>query len=183
MIATPRVTISTIDHSKVLPITIPPVNQGRSWISPFSTFPIDKDEMELLHGCQFLPRDVVVNHLKSGNWRPQFGIVLIFTIVEDITKQPAKSKKITDFMMPRDREKLYLKLANLSDTHGILSLYCGTIWLAEAKDPKNLNIDADVMGEIGNILADGSREMESSAPIQDQLRIIRNSMYGFGGQK
>lgn len=183
MIAPPRVTISTIDHSKMMPMTIPPVNQGRSWTSAFSTLPIDKDEMELLHGCQFLPRDVVVNHLKSRNWTPQFGTVLIYTIVEDITKQRAKNKKLTAFTMPRDREKLYLKLADLADTHGILSLYCGTIWLAKAKDPKNLNIDAEVMEEIGNILADGSPEMESALAMQSQLSIIRNSMYGFGGQK
>ena len=186
MIAPPRVTISTIDHSKLMPLmpmTIPPVNQGKSWTSIFSTLPIDKDEMELLNGCRFLPRDVVVNHLKSRNWTPQFGTVLLYTIVEDITKQRAKNKKMTAFMMPKDREKLYLKLADLSDTHGILSLYCGTIWLAEAKDPKNLNIDAEVMGEIGNILSDESPEMESALAMQSQLSIIRNSMYGFGGQK
>ena len=183
MIAPPRVTISTIDHSKLMPITIPPVNQGKSWTSIFSTLPIDKDEMELLNGCRFLPRDVVVNHLKSRNWTPQFGTVLIYTIVEDITKQRAKNKKMAVFMMPKDREKLYLKLADLADTHGILSLYCGTIWLAEAKDPKNLNIAAEVMGEIGNILSNESPEMESAAAMQSQLNIIRNSLYGFGGQK
>ena len=170
-------------HTIVSPILVER-QVGKSW-SSIGSFDkawllLDRYEIEMLGDCKFMPRRSVMEHIKCGNWTPELGIVSLYVLQEDISKERPKSKKVYLYTVPDKMDSLFVKLANLSDTHGIVSMYCGTIWLAQMHDPKNLNIDGEVMDEIEKVLNDGT-VMEKAKDLRRQLSIVKNSLYGIGG--
>lgn len=53
--------------------------------------------------------------------------------------------RVFNIYTQEDIDSFMVELANLSDIHGIVKLRKGEIWVKEATDPKDLNIDSRIM--------------------------------------
>ena len=114
------------------------------------------------------------------DWKPIIGLVTIHTLLGNSAKE-ATHKQGQMFILPQGEDAIFSKLANLSDLHGIVGLCSGSLWLAKVSCAKDLNIDADVMDRLHKTLRIASEEEEQRQLGIEQNRIIRNSLYGFGG--
>ena len=142
-------------------------------------FQLDDHERELLGGCEFLPKKWIMDRLKY-EWKPMRGLVTIHVLLGDFAGKPTH-KRSKMFVLPSGEETISTELANLSDLHGIVALYSGSLWLARTSDPSELNIDDEVMGRIQEIVRIASIEEEERLLEEEQRKIMRNSLYGLGG--
>lgn len=142
-------------------------------------FQLDDHERELLGGCEFLSKKWIMDRLKY-EWKPMRGLVTIHVLLGDFAGKPTH-KRSKMFVLPNGEETISTELANLSDLHGIVALYSGSLWLARTSDPSELNIDDEVMGRIQEIIRIASMEEEERLLEEEQRKIMRNSLYGFGG--
>jgi len=142
------------------------------------TFQLRDEERELLGGCNFLTKERIMQRLLE--WKPIRSLVWVHTLLCDFDGK-ATHKRSEMFVLPKDEDAIILKLANLSDLHGIVGLNSGSLWLTRTSDPSELNIDADVMDRLQKILRIASEEEEQRLLMEEQKRIMRNSLYGFGG--
>ena len=143
-------------------------------------FQLDDHERELLGSDDFLSKDWIMSRLQE--WKPIRGLVTIHVLLGDFMGKPTH-KRSKMFVLPNGEENISTELANLSDLHGIVALYSGSLWLARTSDPSELNIDDEVMGRIQEIVKIASMEEEERLLEEEQRKIMRNSMYGFGGGK
>ena len=142
------------------------------------TFPLEGKERELLGDCNFLTKEWIMQRLLD--WKPMRGLVSIHTLLGNFDGK-ATHKQSQIFVLPQGEDAIISKLANLSDLHGIVGLYSGTLWLAKVSCAEDLNIDADVMDRLQKILRIASKEEEQRLWMEEQKKIMRNSLYGFGG--
>ena len=164
----------------IKPIIHPNIVINAPWnniCDPF-VFPLDDHELGLLGNMEFLPKDWIMQRLLE--WKPMRGLVSIHTLLCDFDGKPTH-KRSQMFVLPKGEELIFTELANLSDIHGLIALYSGTLWLARTSNPSELNIDADVMNRLQEILKVASEEERQRQLEEEQRRIMRNSMYGFGG--
>ena len=106
------------------------------------TFQLRDEERELLGGCNFLTKERIMQRLLE--WKPIRSLVWVHTLLCDFDGK-ATHKRSEMFVLPKDEDAIILKLANLSDLHGIVGLNSGSLWLTRTSDPSELNIDADVI--------------------------------------
>jgi hypothetical protein len=108
------------------------------------------DEAEQLRGCTFLSKSRLKRLIKT--WRPiaKYGGTFI-AVVEYESGKPT-SKTWEKFRIPEQNDDFIVKLANLSDLHGIIKMHSGHIWLRKVNDPKELNIDETIVDRIANKL-------------------------------
>lgn len=104
------------------------------------------DEAKQLRGCTFLSKSRLKRLIKT--WRPiaKYGGTFI-AVVEYESGKPT-SKTWEKFRTPEKKDDFIVKLANLSDLHGIIKMHAGHIWLRKVNDPKELNIDATIIDRI-----------------------------------
>ena len=157
------------------------VNTSWKGFSDLYTFQLTDREREQLGSAGFLSKEQLMDRLKL-QWKPMNGLITIHILSGDFAGKPTH-KRSRAFVLPGGQEQIFAELANLSDLHGVVSLYQCSLWLAKASDPSELNIDAEVMERIQEILKVASQEAEQRLLEEEQKRIMRNSMYGFGGGK
>ena len=162
--------------------TITPVS-GTSWkaFSDPYTFQLTAREREQLGSAGFLTKEQLMDSLKL-QWKPFNGLITIHILSRDGDGKPTH-KRSQIFVLPNGQENIFTELANLSDLHGIVALYSGSLWLARTSDPSELNIDDEVMGRIQEIIRVASIEEEEKLLEEEQRKIMRNSLYGLGGGK
>jgi hypothetical protein len=135
----PYIEITTIDH----------VILGRDGTIRSDIDPLDR---ELLGDFKFLPKQYIMDKLKL-DWKPQRGLMSIHVIVRDENGLPTmKDSKCWSCVDTIGVESYIMALAKLSDLHGIVGIFAGSIWLDKTNDPDQLNIDADVVDGIKQIL-------------------------------
>ena len=144
------------------------------------TFPLEGDERELLGDCNFLTKEYIMQRLLD--WKPSRGLVTIHTFLGNFSGK-ATHKQSQMFVLPKGEDAIISKLANLSDLHGIVGLYFGSLWLSKVSCSEDLNIDADVMDRFQKILRIASEEEEQRLLMEEQKTIMRNSLYGIGGDE
>ena len=106
------------------------------------------NEAEQLRGCTFLSKSRLKRLIKT--WRPiaKYGGTFI-AVVEYESGKPT-SKTWEKFRIPEQNDDFIVKLANLSDLHGIIKMHSGHIWLRKVNDPRELNIDETIVDRIAN---------------------------------
>ena len=104
------------------------------------------DEVEQLRGCTFLSKSRLKRLIKT--WRPIAKYGGIFIAVVEYEAGKPTSKTWEKFRIPEKTDDFIVKLANLSDLHGIIKMHTGHIWLRKVNDPKELNIDATTLNRI-----------------------------------
>ena len=139
------------------------------------------DQYVFLGGCEFLSKKWIMDRLKY-EWKPMRGLVTIHVLFGESMGKPMH-KRSKMFVLPNGEETISTELANLSDLHGIVALYSGSLWLARTSDSSELNIDDEVMGRIQEIVRIASIEEEKRLLEEEQRKIMRNSLYGLGGGK
>ena len=104
------------------------------------------DEAEQLRGCTFLSKSRLKRLIRT--WRPiaKYGGTFIVVVEYEAGKPTRKTWE--KFTIPEKRDDFIVKLANLSDLHGIIKMHTGHIWLRKVNDPKELNIDATTINRI-----------------------------------
>ena len=160
-------------------ITPQTITIGTHWknvCDPF-VFQLEDNERDLFGNCDFLPKDLIMQRLLE--WKPILGLVSINILLYNFDGKPTH-KRSKMFVLPKGEEPIFTELANLSDVHGLVAMYSGSLWLARTSDTSELNIDADVMNRFQEILKVASKEEEQRMIEEAQRKIILSSLYGFG---
>lgn len=170
-------------YTTIASITMPIIPVSWNLFADPYVFPLDDFEREMLGPGDFMGKEAIMGKLER-DWRPVRGMVTINVLEgdEQITHR-ATHKRVQMFVLPNGEETAFVELARLSDLHGVVGLYSGSIWLKRVSDPEELNIDADVMDMFRKILKQESEKEAQRLMEESQKMIMRNSMYGFGGSK
>ena len=117
-------------------------------------FPLDSFDKKMLGDMKPMTKGQVMQKLKL-DWNPAFGIVSL-NVLKEGGGEELGHKVSQTFVLPDGAEPAFTRLAALSDLHCIVGLYAGSVWLRRVDDPEELNIDADVMGKIQELLKEAS---------------------------
>lgn len=96
--------------------------------------------------CTFLS----TNKLKKcfRTWRPDKNIHLIKLDFEG--NEPIK--RVHLYSIPKELDVFIVELASLADLHGIVKVAGNAIWMKQAKDIKDLNVDSRMIDRIMKVL-------------------------------
>ena len=108
--------------------------------------PLADCEKARFYQCTFLS----TNKLKKcfRTWRPDKTIHLIKLDFEG--NEPIK--RVNRYSIPKELDDFILELASLSDLHGIVKVAGNAIWMKQAKDIKDLNVDDRMVDRIVKVL-------------------------------
>lgn len=111
--------------------------------------PLADCEKARFNQCTFLS----TNKLKKcfRTWRPDKNIHLIKLDFEG--NEPIK--RVNLYSIPKELDDFIVELASLADLHGIVKVAGNAIWMKQAKDIKDLNVDSRMIDRIMKVLEKG----------------------------
>ena len=119
---------------------------GGAGLSREYTMPLADCEKERFYQCTFLSTNKLKKLLRT--WRPDKTINLIKLDFE--RNEPIK--RVNLYSIPKELDDFIVELASLSDLHGIVKVAGNAIWMKQAKDNKDLNVDDRMVDRIVKVL-------------------------------
>ena len=115
---------------------------GGSGLDREFVMPLADCEKARFNQCTFLS----TNKLKKcfRTWRPDKNIHLIKLDFEG--NEPIK--RVNLYSIPKELDDFIVELASLADLHGIVKVAGNAIWMKQAKDIKDLNVDDRIVDRI-----------------------------------
>lgn len=108
--------------------------------------PLADCEKERFYQCTFLSTNKLKKLLRT--WRPDKTIHLIKLDFE--RNEPIK--RVNLYSIPKELDDFIVELASLSDLHGIVKVARNAIWMKQAKDNKDLNVDDRMVDRMVKVL-------------------------------
>jgi hypothetical protein len=136
---TPNAVIPMI--RRVFPSMIHTSRLDREQCGVAHKYPLIPWEVEMLRGRKFMSRSQLKKRFKE--LKPSCYIEI--NKVEDGDTGELENRVSKWYQLPEKFEDFVVELANLADRYGIIKVSNGTLWVKEAKEIGELNLDERVM--------------------------------------
>ena len=112
--------------------------------NPDAQYPLEERFVKEIGGWNFLSRRRLKHQIPNLQLSP-WCLSINKVICADGKKPTHFTSRSFNLFEESQRADFVVELGNLADLHGIIKLRKGNIWVREATDPKQLNIDPRVM--------------------------------------